>query len=191
MNETRKSALPKKATLKSATVYNATSDSDKSADQAQKTDEIAGAKGDKRADVRKIRRKKTSVATQLTSSAARAALKDVAPERSALACARRMKGSPRKLASVVSGLRGMPVARALALLQFSKKRLAHEAHKVLLSAIANAEHNQGLNTDALHVAEASVGRALVMRRLDIKGRSRSGRIEKPWSHLRFCVAEIG
>lgn len=106
------------------------------------------------------------------------------------AVARRMRVSPQKLNVLVKDVRGLPVSKALALLKFSRRRIAGEARRALLSAVANAEHNKGLDVDALCVAEASVGRALVMKRLDIKGRSRSGRIERPLSHLRIVVAEI-
>jgi large subunit ribosomal protein L22 len=108
----------------------------------------------------------------------------------ACAVSRRMRVSPQKLNLLVKDVRGLPVSKALALLKFSRRRIAGEARRALLSAMANAEHNKGLDVDTLCVAEASVGRALVMKRLDIKGRSRSGRIERPLSHLRIVVAEI-
>ena len=60
-----------------------------------------------------------------------------------------------------------------------------------MSAIANAENNHGLDIDNLYVSEATVGKALVMKRLDIRGRSKAGRITKPFSNLRIIVSEFG
>jgi large subunit ribosomal protein L22 len=112
-------------------------------------------------------------------------------EKSAVAFGRMMRVSPYKLNLVAQMIRELPVDRANATLDFSKKRIAKDVRQVLKSAIANAEHNFGCNRETLYVHEASVGRATVMRRLDIKGRSRSGRIHKPLSHLRIVVSERG
>lgn len=111
-------------------------------------------------------------------------------EASARAIGRRLRVSPQKLNLVAGMIRGLSVVQAQSVLAFSVKRIARDVRKILLSAVANAEHNVGMDVDKLYVREASVGRALVMRRLDIKGRSRSGRIEKPLSHLRIIVSEV-
>lgn len=107
----------------------------------------------------------------------------------AMALGRRIRVSPQKLNLVAALIRGLPVEEARVRLGLCSRRIAHDVQKILMSAVANAEHNKGLDPDTLYVTEATVGRALVMRRLDIKGRSRSGRIEKPFSHLRVVVSE--
>lgn len=105
------------------------------------------------------------------------------------ACLRMVRVSPYKLNAIAKPIRKKPVAEALRILKGMKKRSAHDVYKTLLSAIANAENNFGLDVDTLIVSEASVGRAIVLRRLDIKGRSRMGRITKPFSNLRVIVRE--
>ena len=74
-------------------------------------------------------------------------------------------------------------------LSFSRRRVAGEVKKVLQSAIANAENNHQLDVDRLYVAEAFVGRALVMKRFRARARGRVGRIHKPWSNLTVVVRE--
>ncbi len=113
------------------------------------------------------------------------------PETSAMANLRMLRISPQKLNLVAKMIRGQSVDSALDALTFSPKRIAKDVKKALMSAIANAENNHGLDIDRLYVSEASVGKAIVMKRLDIKGRSRAGRITKPFSHLRLVVTEIG
>ena len=107
----------------------------------------------------------------------------------AMAYARHLRTSPIKLNLVAAMIRGMSCERALAELQFSRKRIAGEVRKVLQSAIANAENNHQLDVDRLFVAEASVGRSIVMRRWKARARGRVGRIEKPFSTLRVVVRE--
>ena len=72
---------------------------------------------------------------------------------------------------------------------FSKKAMAQDAKKVLASAIANAENNHNLDVDSLVVAEASVGKALTMKRFHARGRGKSSVIIKPFSRLRIVVRE--
>ena len=98
--------------------------------------------------------------------------------------------SPQKLNLVAQLIRGKKVERALADLEFSHKRISGQVKKVLESAIANAENNHGLDTDALVVAEAYVGNSLVMKRFTARGRGRSSRIEKPFSHLTIVVRQV-
>jgi large subunit ribosomal protein L22 len=86
-------------------------------------------------------------------------------------------------------IRGMPAGQALNQLTFSRRRIAREVRKVLLSAVANAENNHDLDVDRLMVKEASVGKALVMKRFRPRARGRVGRIEKPFSKLRIVVQE--
>jgi large subunit ribosomal protein L22 len=113
------------------------------------------------------------------------------PDYSAIANLRMIRVSPRKLNLVAQMIRGQKVDKALNALTFSPKRISIEVKKTLLSAIANAENNHGLDIDRLVVSEATVGKALVMKRMDIRGRSKAGRIKKPFSHLRIIVSEIG
>lgn len=113
------------------------------------------------------------------------------PDTSAIANLRMLRVSPRKLNLLAQMIRGQKVDAALDALTFSQKRIAQDVQKALLSAIANAENNHDLDIDKLYVSEATVGKALVMKRLDIKGRSRAGRIKKPFSHLRIIVSESG
>ena len=107
----------------------------------------------------------------------------------AMAFAKRLRVSPLKLNLVAGAIRGMPCESALAELEFSKRRIAADVRKVLESAIANAENNHQLDVDRLYVAEASVGRSLVMKRWRPRARGRAGRIHKPFSNLRLVVRE--
>jgi large subunit ribosomal protein L22 len=107
----------------------------------------------------------------------------------AMAVARQLRLSPRKLNLVAGSIRGLSCDRALAELQFSRRRIAHEVRKVLQSAIANAENNHQLDVDRLFVAEASVGKTMVIKRWRPRARGRVGRIEKPFSQLRLVVRE--
>ena len=97
----------------------------------------------------------------------------------AQAVARSLRVSPQKLNLVAQLIRGKKVEKALADLTFSHKRIAKDVKKTLQSAIANAENNHGLDVDQLVVAEAYVGKNLVMKRFHARARGRMGRIEKP------------
>ena len=108
----------------------------------------------------------------------------------AKAVARMLRVSPQKLNLVAHLIRGKKVATALADLQFSQKRIAKDVKKCLESAIANAENNHDLDVDELIVAEAHVGKALVLKRFHPRGRGRSGRIFKPFSHLTIVVRQV-
>jgi len=108
----------------------------------------------------------------------------------AKAVARMLRVSPQKLNLLAQLIRGKPVDKALADLEFSRKRVAGQVKKALESAIANAENNHSLDVDDLVVAEAHVGKALVMKRFHARARGRAGRIEKPFSHLTIVVREV-
>ena len=108
----------------------------------------------------------------------------------AKAVLRMLRISPQKLNLVAQLIRGKKVERALADLEFSHKRISGQVKKVLESAISNAENNHGLDTDALVVAEAYVGNSLVMKRFHARGRGRSARVEKPFSHLTIVVRQV-
>ena len=107
----------------------------------------------------------------------------------AKAVARMLRVSPQKLNLVAQMIRGKKVATALADLEFSRKRISTEVRKCLESAIANAENNHDLDVDDLVVAEASVGKSLVIKRFAARGRGRMGRILKPFSHLTIVVRQ--
>lgn len=108
----------------------------------------------------------------------------------ALAIGKMIKGSPQKLNSVAETIRGKSVERALNDLAFSRKRMSNEVKKILESAIANAENNHNLDVDSLVVAEASVGKSLVMKRWRPRARGRSAKILKPFSRIRIVVREV-
>jgi large subunit ribosomal protein L22 len=108
----------------------------------------------------------------------------------AQAVARTIRVSPQKLNLVAALIRGKKVERALADLEFSRKRIAGTVRKTLESAIANAENNHDLDVDSLIVAEAYVGKSIVMKRFHARGRGRASRIEKPFSHLTIVVREV-
>jgi len=111
-------------------------------------------------------------------------------ENEAKAVARMLRVSPQKLNLVASLIRGKAVATALAELEFSRKRIARDVRKCLESAIANAESNHQLDVDDLIVAQAHVGKAIVLKRFSPRGRGRMGRIFKPFSNLTIVVREV-
>jgi large subunit ribosomal protein L22 len=100
-----------------------------------------------------------------------------------------LRTSPRKLNLVAQSIRGLSVQRALNELEFSHKRIAGDVRKALYSAISNAENNHSLDIDSLVVAEAYVGKNLVMKRFSARARGRASRIEKPFSEITIVVRE--
>ena len=108
----------------------------------------------------------------------------------AQAVARSLRVSPQKLNLVAQLIRGKKVEKALADLTFSHKRIAKDVRKTLQSAIANAENNHNLDVDQLIVAEAYVGKNLVMKRFHPRARGRMGKIQKPFSQLTVVVREV-
>ena len=101
-----------------------------------------------------------------------------------------LRTSPQKLNLVAALIRGKKVDKALADLTFSKKRISDDVRKCLQSAIANAENNHGLDVDNLIVAEAWVGKNLVMKRGRPRARGRYGKIMKPFSEITIKVRQI-
>ena len=108
----------------------------------------------------------------------------------AKAVSKMLRISPQKLNLVAQMIRGKKVASALADLEFSRKRISRDVRKCLESAIANAENNHDLDVDELVVAEAHVGKALVIKRFHPRGRGRMGRIFKPFANLTIVVREV-
>ena len=107
----------------------------------------------------------------------------------AMAYSKHIRISAQKLNLVASLIRGLDCEKAISELTFSKRRIAQEVKKVLESAIANAENNHDLDVDRLFVAEAYVGRTMVMKRWRARARGRTGKILKPFSNLRVIVRE--
>jgi len=107
----------------------------------------------------------------------------------AMAKVRMLRVSPQKLNLVSKLIRNKPVNDALAQLRFSKKRIAVDVRKCLESAIANAENNHGMDIEELVVAEAYVGKNLVLKRGRPRARGRYGKILKPFSQLTIKVKQ--
>ena len=108
----------------------------------------------------------------------------------AVAKVRTLRTGFRKLNVVAQSIRGLKVQRALNELEFSHKRIAADVRKALYSAISNAENNHSLDVDDLVVAQAFVGKALVMKRFHARARGRASRVEKPFSNLTIIVREV-
>jgi len=108
----------------------------------------------------------------------------------AMAKLRMLRTSPQKLNLVAAMIRGKSVEKALSDLTFSKKRIAGEVKKCLESAVANAENNHNLDVDELIVAEAYVGKNLVMKRGRPRARGRYGAIKKPFSEITIKVRQV-
>ena len=107
----------------------------------------------------------------------------------AQAVARNLRVSPRKLNLVAGLIRGKPVDTALADLEFSRKRIAQDVRKCVMSAVANAENNHGLDVNELVVSEAYVGKNLIMRRFTARGRGRASSIVKPFAQITVVVRQ--
>lgn len=110
-------------------------------------------------------------------------------ENEARAVLRMLRVSPQKLNLIAQSIRGLTAEKALAELEFSPKRHAHDVRKLLKSAIANAENNHGLDIDSLIVAEAYVGKNLVMKRLRARARGRAARILKPFAQITIVLRD--
>lgn len=107
----------------------------------------------------------------------------------AIAKARYIKGSERKLNLIAQLIRGKSAQRALIDLEFARRRMAVDVKKVLEAAIANAENNHNLDVDRLFVKEATVGRTMTMGRFHARGRGRSASVQKPFSNITIIVEE--
>ena len=111
-------------------------------------------------------------------------------ESEAQAVVRNLRVSPRKLNLLAQLIRGKKVDVALAELEFSRKRIAGDVRKCVMSAVANAENNHGLDVNDLVVAEAWVGKNMVLKRFHARGRGRGARIFKPFAQLTVIVREV-
>jgi len=110
-------------------------------------------------------------------------------ENAAKAVSRNLRISPQKLNLVAAMIRGKKVDQALADLEFSRKRIAQDVRKCVMSAVANAENNHGLDVNELVVSEAWVGKNLVMKRFAARGRGRGSQILKPFSEITIIVRQ--
>lgn len=110
-------------------------------------------------------------------------------ENEAIAKARFIKGSERKLNLLAQLIRGKKAQKALIDLEFSHRRMARDVYQVLQAAIANAENNHSLDVDRLYVKEAIVGKTMTIVRFHTRGRGRSAKIEKPFANITIRVAE--
>jgi large subunit ribosomal protein L22 len=108
----------------------------------------------------------------------------------AKAIAKNIRISPQKLNLVAEMIRGKKVNAAIADLEFSRKRVAEHVRKCVISAVANAENNHGLDVDDLVVAEAFVGKNMVLKRFHARGRGRSSSIMRPFSQLTVIVRQV-
>jgi len=111
-------------------------------------------------------------------------------DKEALSVGTQIRGSAQKLNLVAGLIRGKKAGDAMNILAFSTKAMAVDARKVLASAIANAENNHNLDVDALVVAEAYVGKNLVMKRGHPRARGRYGKIMKPFSQITIKVRQV-
>ena len=121
----------------------------------------------------------------------KAKTKRALPANAAMCKVRTLRTGARKLNLVAASIRGLKVQRALNELEFSHRRIAKDVRKALYSAISNAENNHNLDIDNLVVAEAFIGKNLVMKRFSARARGRSSRIEKPFSEITIVVRELG
>ena len=105
----------------------------------------------------------------------------------AFASARFVRITPMKARRVVDLVRGMPVDQALSILEFAPQAAAETVHKVLRSAVANAETTEGLDTNTLVVSVAQVDVGPTMKRWRPRAQGRATRINKRTSHITLCV----
>ncbi|MCZ6888676.1 MAG: 50S ribosomal protein L22 [Gammaproteobacteria bacterium] len=105
------------------------------------------------------------------------------------ATAKKLQIAPQKVRLIVDQVRGMPVSDALDVLIFSPQKAAGLVRKVLESAIANAENNEGADVDALSVAEIFVNAGATMKRIKPRAKGRADRILKRSSHVTVTVTD--
>lgn len=105
------------------------------------------------------------------------------------AIARRIRMSPQKVRLVVDQIRGKDVAQALDILTYSNKAAATPVRKVLESAIANAEHNEGADVDELKVSRVFVDEGMILKRIKPRAKGRADRIFKRTCHITVAVSD--
>ena len=112
-----------------------------------------------------------------------------AGDNEAMSMVKHLRTSAQKLNLVAQTIRGKNAGKALIDLEFNSRRISQDVRKCLQSAVANAENNHGLDVDRLYVAEAFVGKDLVMKRFRPRARGRAAKILKPFSRLTIVVRE--
>ena len=105
------------------------------------------------------------------------------------AVAKYVRISPQKCRLVADQVRSLPVGRALELLEFSPKKAAKPIRKVLESAIANAEHNEGLDIDRLYISKILVDESFTMKRIRPRARGRADRFLKRNCNIKLTLKE--
>ena len=96
-----------------------------------------------------------------------------------------------KVRLIADQIRGKQVGEALEILKFSKKASAKNVKKLLDSAIANAEHNKGLDVDNLFISKITVDEALLFKRIQARARGRADRIQKRNCHVNITLENTG
>lgn len=109
----------------------------------------------------------------------------------AIAKAKTIRTTTRKLNIVLDQIRGLDVANAILQLKFSKKGIAFEVLKVLNSAVSNAENNLNMDIDRLYVSKACSGKSITMKRFRARARGRASRIKKSFSNMTIELLEKG
>lgn len=99
------------------------------------------------------------------------------------------RSSAQKARLIADQIRGLPVERAVNELSFSTRKAAHIVRKILESAMANAEHNEGADIDELRVSEVFVDEGPTYKRLRARARGRANRILKRTSHITVTVSD--
>ena len=97
--------------------------------------------------------------------------------------------SPQKVRLIADQIRGLPIDKALDTLNFGVTKSSDLMKKVLESAIANAEHNEGADIDELHVSKVFVDAGPTMKRIQPRAKGRANRILKRTSHITVCVSD--
>lgn len=105
------------------------------------------------------------------------------------AIAKYIRISPQKCRLVADQIRNQPVGKALEILEYSPKKASLSIRKTLESAIANAEHNNGLDIDELYVRQIYVDKGPTLKRFRPRAKGRAGKILKQTSHITVSVGE--
>ena len=100
-----------------------------------------------------------------------------------------VRSSPRKINLLLKNIRGKKTDIVIRDLSFARQRIAFEIKKTVQSAIANAENNNQYDIDNLYVAEAYVGKSIVLKRFRARAKGRASPIKKPYSNLTIILAE--
>ena len=102
---------------------------------------------------------------------------------------RNVRSSPRKINILLKNIRGKKVDMAIRDLSFARQRIAFDIKKTVQSAIANAENNYQYDIDNLYIAEAYVGKSIVLKRFRARAKGRASGIKKPYSNVTIVLSE--